>query len=104
MSKPDTTVEKVNDYRWQCRRGMLELDILLNNFVDSLNLGQQVNQAGDNTQSLTAKSLSSQQRKNFELLLSYPDQALFDLLLGNAVSSDPGIAAIVKQIQSTSSN
>ncbi len=22
------------DYRWQCRRGMLELDLLLNNFVD----------------------------------------------------------------------
>ena len=72
------------DYRWQCRRGMLELDLLLNNFVDK-----------------SAASLTHQQKKSFELLLSYPDQTLLDLLLGNAVSSDVSIAAIIKQIQQT---
>ena len=72
------------DYSWQCRRGMLELDLLLNNFitkaVDALNL---------------------QERKSFELLLSYPDQTLLDLLLGNAVSSDDKISAVVEKIRST---
>jgi antitoxin CptB len=75
------------NYRWQCRRGMLELDLLLNNFVD-----KKVN------------SLSEQEKQSFELLLSYPDQTLLDLLLGNSVSSDPVISIIVQQIQSTSFN
>ena len=75
------------NYRWQCRRGMLELDLLLNNFVD-----KKVN------------SLSEQEKQSFELLLSYPDQTLLDLLLGNSVSSDPSIATLVQQIQSTSLN
>lgn len=75
------------DYRWQCRRGMLELDLLLNNFLD-----KKVN------------TLTQQQKKTFELLLSYPDQILLDLLLGNSVSSDQEISTIVQQIQSTSFN
>ena len=78
--------ENVN-YRWQCRRGMLELDLLLNNFVD-----KKVN------------TLSTQQKQSFDLLLSYPDQTLLDLLLGNSVSSDPSISTLVKLIQSTSFN
>ena len=75
------------NYRWQCRRGMLELDLLLNNFVDK-----------------KVHALSQQEKQSFELLLSYPDQTLLDLLLGNSVSSDPAIAILVQQIQSTSFN
>ncbi len=73
------------NYRWQCRRGMLELDLLLNNFVDK-----------------KVETLTTQQKRSFELLLSYPDQTLLDLLLGNSVSSDPLISTIIQQIQSTS--
>ena len=80
-------VNNNTNYRWQCRRGMLELDLLLNNYVD-----KKVN------------SLSEQEKQSFELLLSYPDQTLLDLLLGNSVSSDPAISIIVQQIQSTSFN
>jgi antitoxin CptB len=76
--------DQVSDYRWQCRRGMLELDLLLNNFVDK-----------------KLDTLTQQQRETFELLLSYPDQTLLDLLLGNTVSSDAAIATIVQQIQIT---
>lgn len=72
------------NYLWQCRRGMLELDLLLNNFVNK------------GVESLTQPQLGS-----FELLLSYPDQTLLDLLLGNAIASDPSISEIVKKIQST---
>jgi len=75
---------KVVDYRWQCRRGMLELDLLLNNFVDK-----------------KADALTKQQRESFELLLAYPDQTLLDLLLGNMVSSDVLISEIIEQIQRT---
>ena len=79
------TTETDINYRWQCRRGMLELDLLLNNFVDK-----------------KAADLTQQQRESFELLLSYPDQTLLDLLLGNSVSSDPLISGLVRQVQSTS--
>ena len=75
------------NYRWQCRRGMLELDLLLNNFVDK-----------------KVAALTPHEKDSFELLLSYPDQTLLDLLLGNSVSSDPSIATLVLQIQSTSFN
>jgi antitoxin CptB len=73
------------DYRWQCRRGMLELDLLLNNFVEK-----------------KIDLLDEQQRQTFELLLSYPDQTLFDLLLGEAVSSDTMISNMIQDIRLTS--
>ena len=76
--------EKI-DYSWQCRRGMLELDLLLNNFVTK-----------------RSAALSVQQQHAFELLLSYPDQTLLELLMGNAQSSDTQIAEIVQLIRSTS--
>ncbi len=76
------TEKKIN-YRWQCRRGMLELDLLLNNFVDK-----------------KVEYLTTEQKQTFELLLSYPDQTLLDLLLGNAVSSDANIVTLVNQIRS----
>ena len=72
------------DYRWQCRRGMLELDLLLNNFVEK-----------------KAAQLDERQRQTFELLLSYPDQTLFDLLLGEAISSDSMISNMIEDIRST---
>jgi antitoxin CptB len=80
----DSVAHETSNYRWQCRRGMLELDLLLNNFVDK-----------------NASALSSQQKQVFELLLTYPDQTLLGLLLGSAASSDPAISAIVQQIQAT---
>jgi len=81
----DTTKKIPVNYRWQCRRGMLELDLLLNNFVDK-----------------KADDLNADQTQTFEMLLSYPDQTLLDLLLGNSVSSDSSIAVLVQQIQKTS--
>jgi antitoxin CptB len=72
------------NYHWQCRRGMLELDLLLNNFVNK-----------------AVETLTPQQKTSFELLLSYPDQTLLDLLLGNSMTSDPTISTIVEKIRST---
>ena len=61
---------------------MLELDILLNDFVDS---------------DLTG--LSESQYKALHQLLGYPDQVLLDLLLGNTVSCDSEITDIISQIK-----
>ena len=72
------------NYHWQCRRGMLELDLLLNNFVNK-----------------GVDDLTLQQKECFTLLLSYPDQTLLDLLLGNAVASDQSISSLVEKIRST---
>lgn len=99
----------ITELRWQCRRGMLELDILLNNFVDSLidnRLADSNNESGENNKNGEHNGcrLTQQKKKSFELLLSYPDQTLLDLLLGNAKSSNPEISSIIKQIQATSSN
>ena len=77
--------ETNSNYSWQCRRGMLELDLLLNNFVNK-----------------EVEALTPQQKQTFELLLSYPDQTLLDLLLGNSVASDASISIIVQKIRSTS--
>jgi antitoxin CptB len=87
--------------RWQCRRGMLELDILLNNFIDSFadSSATETNSTEDKV-----KPLTPQQHQTFELLLSYPDQTLIDLLLGNTMSADSKISAIVKLIRSTPIN
>jgi len=74
--------ERVNSaLRWRCRRGMLELDIILNQFID-------------NQYSL----LDPEQKKTFDLLLDYPDQLLFDLFLGHMQSSDNKVSELVQTI------
>jgi antitoxin CptB len=68
---------------WQCRRGMLELDILLQAYVE-----------------LRYPSAKREQQLAFETLLNYPDQLLFDYLLGGSQPSDPGMAYVVQEILS----
>ncbi len=68
--------------RWRCRRGMLELDILLNQFLDK-----------------TYIHTTDEQKTTFDQLLDYPDQLLFDLLLGYQPSSDTQVSALVQTIR-----
>ncbi len=68
---------------WQCRRGMRELDLLLEGFLESAYPG-----------------LDAGQREAFARLLDYPDQLLFDYLLGGLSPSDPAIADLVGLIRS----
>jgi len=81
--------EHANDsrLRWRCRRGMLELDLLLNQFLDH---GYQ--------------KLDKTQRQRLDEILDYPDQLLFDLLLGHMPSSDKEVSTIVNQIRDTASS
>lgn len=55
---------KLNRLRWQCRRGMLELDLLLLPFFDKCYL-----------------ELSPSGQALFEQLLSYQDQDLYQILV-----------------------
>ena len=68
--------------RWQCRRGMLELDILLNRFLD-----------------IGYENITRAEHETLVKLLDYPDQVLYDLLMENTVSTDDKIAALIKKIR-----
>jgi antitoxin CptB len=58
-------MKELERLRWRCRRGLLELDIVLGRFVD-------VQYAG----------LDEAQRIVFDVLLDMPDTILWDLITG----------------------
>ena len=68
--------------RWQCRRGMRELDILLTNYLDH-DFGQ----------------AQEQQKRAFRELLALPDPELIDYLLGGQTPQDQALADVVSHIR-----
>ncbi|MEH6627318.1 MAG: succinate dehydrogenase assembly factor 2 [Motiliproteus sp.] len=66
---------------WHCRRGMLELDVLLNPFLE---------------QRFRALEFNDQQL--FEKLLECEDQDIFSWVMRNAIPEDPEIVRIVNII------
>jgi len=65
---------------WRCRRGMKELDVLLEHYV--------------RTQGQTCAA----DRLAFEQLLELPDPLLAGYLLGHDTPQDPELARLVRQI------
>ncbi len=82
MAMPDTADH--SELRWRCRRGMLELDIIFNDFLDK-----------------AYDELNQQQKELLDQILDYPDQLLFDLFLGNIISSDKEVSQFVTYIRHT---
>ncbi len=78
----DLDEREIQRLRWQCRRGMLELDLLLNHFLDH-----------------GYTELDREGRQAFERLLGVQDQILQDWLVGQAVPADAEIAALIGRIQ-----
>jgi len=76
------TETTLSQLRWRCRRGMLELDLLLNDYLNE-----------------NFSKLDRQQLQLFESLLEYPDAVLLDLLLGNIQASDAGLAEFISTIR-----
>jgi antitoxin CptB len=72
---------------WQCRRGMLELDLLLQAFV----------QHG-------YEELDPTARTAFRTLLDYPDAVLLEMLMGRTVTADPEIARVIERIRATAAH
>ena len=73
-----------NRLYWQCRRGMRELDLLLQGFLEQCH------------EHLDATTL-----EHFETLLRYPDAVLLEWLMGRQVPSDREVAQLVRQIRNT---
>jgi antitoxin CptB len=71
-----------NRLRWRCRRGMLELDLMLLPFVE-----QQFSR------------LSRAERRSMERLLDYPDQVLLEWLQGDGETHDRELNEIVKKVR-----
>ena len=67
---------------WQCRRGMLELDLILNRF------------AADHLSNLNAQQLSA-----FESLLTYSDPDINHWLMGQGIPSEQELVDIVAFIR-----
>jgi antitoxin CptB len=65
--------------RWQCRRGLLELDLVLAKFLDR------------HLENLSPAGLAT-----FKRLLDYPDNDLWDFLNGKMPPPDPESALIIK--------
>jgi antitoxin CptB len=78
----DTTTARVNRLAWQCRRGMRELDELLNSFLLR-----------------DYRSLDESAQETFAGLLEYPDAVLLEILMGRMTPADKDVACIVQKIR-----
>lgn len=73
--------EKIKRLRWQCRRGMLELDLLLLAFLDKSYL-----------------KLSASEQYLFEQLLTYSDHELYQYLIKYQAIENEQMQALIKRI------
>ena len=86
LKRTDAAPRQSPDARllWQCHRGMLELDLILQNFVKQ-----------------RYHALSSSQLHHFQHLLSQSDPLLLTWLLGHTQPDDADLAALVSLIRAT---
>ena len=84
MISPENTAEyaEVKRLRWQCRRGMREMDMLLERWLDT---------------HFAAASVSV--RGHFAALLRTEDDLLWDWLTGKGAPEDLERAALIAQIR-----
>lgn len=68
--------------RWRCRRGMLELDIVLQRFMDQ-----------------NYRQLDETGLLQFERLLALPDNDLWDLISGKQVNCDAQWQPVLELLQ-----
>ena len=66
---------------WRCRRGMRELDVLLEGFLRDEYLGA-----------------PESERRAFESLLELPDPCIIDFLLAANAPPDPALAAVARRL------
>ena len=77
-----TKQESIAQLKWACRRGMLELDILLNKFLDQ-----------------AYRHLSKEDQNLFGKLLQCQDQELFMWLTGKEPVPDKDLRLLVEKIR-----
>lgn len=72
---------------WQCRRGMLELDLMLQGFFEK-----------------DYNILTDSGKRAFIRLLELPDAVLLELLFGQTISADQDIDHVIKQIRAVTTH
>ena len=73
-----TGADEMNRLRWQCRRGLLELDLVLERFLE---------RHGDH--------LQGEHLASFKTLLDYADNDLLDLIRARAECTDSRLAEVL---------
>jgi antitoxin CptB len=73
------TAEELNRLRWQCRRGLLELDLVLERFLEKY-----------------CDRLQGEQLNSFQMLLAYTDDELWDLVRARSECRDARFADVVR--------
>jgi len=87
--KTDTihTTEQRNRLAWQCRRGMRELDEMLNTFLER-----------------RYKSLDDKELEQLNVLLEYHDTVLLDVLMGRQAAPDTEVTDLAREIRNTAAS
>ena len=81
------STESLSRLRWSCRRGMLELDVLLGHFLEE-----------------AYSDLTSEHQVLFVKLLECNDQDLFDWLTAKKPAAEKDIAFMVEKIRHHAKN
>ena len=74
----------MNRLRWNCRRGMLELDLVLTGFLEK-----------------QYPLLTKRQAKMFKELLNYPDAELWDMILARTEPAENAMKAVLQLIRAS---
>lgn len=82
MAGTESAAPELGRLRWQCRRGMLELDLLLEGFLEH-----------------QYPTLDASGRQAFGRMLEFPDQLLLEWLTGKIVPADPELRRLVQAIR-----
>tara|TARA_B100000686_G_C16798672_1_gene984292 strand:+ start:3789 stop:4022 length:234 start_codon:yes stop_codon:yes gene_type:complete len=77
-------MKKLNRIRWRCRRGMLELDIVLREFVNKHYM-----------------QLNDTELQQFDTLLSLSDNDLWDMITSKKMVGDRKLQSILQLIQTS---
>ena len=80
--KLETTDVELSRLKWRCRRGMRELDVLLERFLER--------------QYSTA---STEIRTAFARLLSLPDPEIFALIMGRQIAENPELRDVIQWLR-----
>jgi antitoxin CptB len=78
-----TEVQDMARLQWQCRRGMLELDYILREFLDT-----------------RYPHLGEAMQRDFVRLLGCPDPLLLDWLMGHSAPGEPALQRMVSLLRS----
>lgn len=74
-----------NEVQWRCRRGMLELDLILQSYLEQ-----------------RFDALSDDDKHLFMRLLESPDPSLFAWLMGHEQTEDADFARLIEDIRTHS--